>query len=88
MRALSEVMNVWMKIPIHIYYGLRSAGCSFAHPAKMLGWGTGVTSSKTSAPIRLVGWVCPIPDRRAALQVPWPLAGSPRCAAVGCSPGC
>lgn len=53
-RAPLEVMNMWMEIPSWAFYGLRAAGCGFAPHAKVPQWKTGVTSSKTSAPIPLV----------------------------------
>lgn len=37
-RALSEVMNAWMKIPSWTYYGLRAAGYGFAWLAETPGW--------------------------------------------------
>lgn len=42
---------MWVKIP-RWTYGPRAAGCGFARHAETPGWGTGVPSSKTSAPVR------------------------------------
>lgn len=59
---------MWVKIPSWTYYGLRAAGCGFARYTETPGWGTGVASSKTSTPIRLVRLSVPNPVLKGCSQ--------------------